>query len=84
MVGSLEMFHDGRADVALPQANHVRHKGAAVVLDDLHRLAHRHLLKIGQSLRDFVVPQDVLVVLAFEPVAYQGVERLHVNVVGTD
>ena len=81
MIRPLKMLHDGRADIAFAQPNHVRHERPAKIPRHLHSLPDRNLLKIGKLLRNFVVPQNVLVVLAFEPVPHQRVERLHVHVV---
>ena len=81
MVTSFEMLHDCSADKALAKADHIRHKAAAVVTNDLDHLLERRLLEIRERFVNLVVPHQLAFIFRFESVAHERVKRLHVNVV---
>ena len=56
MIGTLEVFHDGRANKALAETHYVGDKRATVVHDDLNRLPNCNFLKVCQLLRDLIIP----------------------------
>ena len=84
VVGPLEVFHDGRADVTLAKPHHIGDERATEIPDHLNRLPYGHLLKTRQLAENIVIPEQLRLVLGLQPVPDQGVERLHVDVVGTN
>ena len=83
MVGALEVLHDGCANVAFSEAHHVRNERPAEVSRDLHGLPDRDLLEVRELARDVVIPKNVPIILVFQPVLDQRIQRLHVDVVGS-
>ena len=84
MVCAFKMLHNGCADVALAQPDHVRHKPSAEIPDHLDGLADGDLLEIRQFTEYVVVPKEFLLLLGLQPVFHKGKERLHIDVVRSD
>ena len=80
-LGPHKMFKHSGSDIALPQANHIGHKGPSMVTDHLNGLANGGLLKIGKAPGQFIIPQYFSPFAIFKPVGHQRVNGLHVNVI---
>src|SRR5579885_213815 len=77
------MLDDRGTNERLPQADYVRHEYAADIFDDLNRLANRDLLKIGELLENLIVPRHFLLDIIGEPIFYEGVKSLEIDVIGS-
>ena len=83
-VTPFEVFENGRADVGFAQADHVGDEAAAITPDHPHRLAHSPFLELGQHGGDVITPQEFLILAGLDPFAHEFVERLEVDLVGSD
>jgi hypothetical protein len=74
MIGTLEVLHDRRSDVALAEADDVCNEDPTSLLDG-------YSLKGGKAIGNFVILQDVPFVIPFDPIPDKRVQGLHVHVV---